>query len=135
MNGAGRRRTETHPFTKRANICADYARTLDACGVATPYRKEMKIGSDGSRTRACAGHIPQPFPRRLRPTSFRSHATVSTIHREVIGVAYPTRMTLPTHLRSVDSSARSFASFRSARRHPWPLDSRSPEDWVMRGAW
>ena len=88
MNVAGRRRTETHPFTKRANICADYARTLDACGVATPYRKEMKIGSDGSRTRACAGHIPQPFSRRLRPTSFRSHATVSTIHREVIGVAY-----------------------------------------------
>ncbi len=47
----------------------------------------------------------------------------------------PTRTTLPTHLRSVDSSARSFASFRSVRLHPWPLDSRSPERWVMRGAW
>ena len=47
----------------------------------------------------------------------------------------PTRTTLPNHLRSVDSSARSFASFRSARLHPWPLDSRSPEGWVMRGAW
>ena len=34
---AGRRRAESHPFTKRANICADHARTLDACGVATPY--------------------------------------------------------------------------------------------------
>ena len=36
---AGRRRTESHPFTKRANMCADHARTLDACGVATPYRR------------------------------------------------------------------------------------------------
>ena len=46
------------------------------------------MGSDGSRTRACPSHVPQPFPRRLRPTSFRSHATVSTIRREVVGVAY-----------------------------------------------
>ena len=34
--GAGRRRTESQPFSKRANMCADHARTLDACGVATP---------------------------------------------------------------------------------------------------
>jgi len=47
----------------------------------------------------------------------------------------PTRTTLPTHLRSVDSSARSFTSFQPVRLHPWPLDSRSAEGWVMRGAW
>ena len=47
----------------------------------------------------------------------------------------PTRTTLPTHLRSVDSSARSFTSFQPVRFHPWPLDSRSAEGWVMRGAW
>ena len=33
---AGMRRTESHPFTKRVNMCAVHARTLDACGVATP---------------------------------------------------------------------------------------------------
>ena len=66
--GAGRRRTEFHPFSKRANMCTDHARTLDACGVATPYRRH--------------------------PTS---HATVSTIHREVIGVAcQPARRSRPT---------------------------------------
>lgn len=40
---AGRRRTESHPFTKRANICADCVRTLDACGVATPYGRKRKL--------------------------------------------------------------------------------------------
>ena len=39
----GRRRTESYPFTKRANMCADHARTLDACGVATPYRRRRKL--------------------------------------------------------------------------------------------
>ena len=34
---AGRRMTESHSFTKRANMCADHVRTLDACGVTTPY--------------------------------------------------------------------------------------------------
>ena len=40
---AGRRRTESDSFTKRANMCADHARTLDACGVATPYRRKRKL--------------------------------------------------------------------------------------------
>lgn len=39
MFGAGRRRPESHPFSKRANMCADHARTLDACGIATPCRR------------------------------------------------------------------------------------------------
>ena len=47
----------------------------------------------------------------------------------------PTCTTLSIHLRSVDLSAWSFASFRSARLHPWPLDARTPGGWVMRGAW
>ena len=39
-----------------------------------------------------------PASPRLRPTSFTSQATVSTIHREVIGVAYrPTRRPRPTY--------------------------------------
>ena len=37
--GAERRRTESHPYPKRANMPADHARTLDACGVDTPYRR------------------------------------------------------------------------------------------------
>ena len=93
--------------------------------------KERKIGWDGNRTRACARHIPQPFPRRLRPTSFRSHRVdhPPRSHRRRV----PTGTTLPTHLRSVDLSAWRFASFRSAGVHPRPLDRRSPDGWVMRG--
>ena len=41
--GPERRRTESDSFTKRANMCADHARTLDACGVATPYRRKRKL--------------------------------------------------------------------------------------------
>ena len=43
MYGAGRRRSESHPFSKRANMCADHGRTLDACGVATPYKRRCKL--------------------------------------------------------------------------------------------
>ena len=41
--GAGRKRTESHPFSKRANMCADHARTLDACGLATPNRRKREL--------------------------------------------------------------------------------------------
>ena len=34
----------------------------------------MRIGSDDSRTRACASHVPQGFPRRLRPHRSRAVA-------------------------------------------------------------
>ena len=40
---AGSSRTESIRFTKRANMCADHARTLDACGVATPYRRKLGL--------------------------------------------------------------------------------------------
>jgi len=87
----------------------------------------------------------QPYPRVRKP----SRATVSALtphiaHEPCHRVDHPprshrrrvpTRTMLPIHLRSVDSSAWIFASFRSARLHPWPQDSRIPEGWVMRGAW
>ena len=43
MSVAERKRTESDSFTKCANMCADLARTLDACGVATPYRRKRKL--------------------------------------------------------------------------------------------
>ena len=43
MFRAERRRTESDSFTKRANMCADHARTLEACGVATPCRRKRKL--------------------------------------------------------------------------------------------
>ena len=39
----GRRPTESRLFSKRANMCADHARTLDACGVATPYERRRRL--------------------------------------------------------------------------------------------
>ena len=87
----------------------------------------------------------QPYSRVHKPrTAIVSALTPHIAHEPCHRVDHPpgshwrrvpTRTTLPTHLRSVDSSAWSFASFRSARLHPWPLDSRIPEGWVMRGAW
>ena len=47
-----------------------------------------EAAAEAMRARACASHVPRSFPQRLRPTSFTSLTTVSTIHRKVIGVAY-----------------------------------------------
>ena len=97
-------REETHGVSSILQTCEHVYRPradigCPRCRHSLPQAskwKEMKIGSDGSRTRTCASHVPQPFPRRLRPASFTSHATVSTIHREVIGVAYrPARRSRP----------------------------------------
>ena len=42
--GAGRGRSESLRLTKRENMCADRAQTLDPCRVDTPYRRRWKLG-------------------------------------------------------------------------------------------
>ena len=106
---AERRRTESDSFTKRANMCADHARTLDACGVATPYRRKRKLAPTAAVLARAQATYRSGFPRRLRPTSFRSHATVSDHPPRSHRRRASTRTTLPTHLRSVQSCAQCFA--------------------------
>ena len=43
MFGAGRRRPASRRFTKRANMCADHARTFDPSGPTTPYRERCEL--------------------------------------------------------------------------------------------
>ena len=131
---AGRRRTESHPFTKRANMCAEHA------GHWMPAVSPLLIDGGENWFRR------QPYSRVRKPhiaaisAALTPHIVQEPCHRvdhppRSHRRRVPTRTTLPTHLRSVDSSARSFASFRSVRHRPTPLDSRNPERWVMRGAW
>ena len=133
-NGAGRRRTESHPFTKRANMCADNARHW------MPAVSPLLVEGDENWFRR------QPYSRVRKPhtAAVSSALTPHIVQESCHGVDHPprshrrripTRTTLPAHLRSANLSARSFASFRSARLHPWPLDSRSPEGWAILGAW
>ena len=131
-------REETHGTSSILQTCEHVPRARADVGCVrcrhTLWRK-TKIGSYGSRTRACASHVPQTFPRRLRPKLFTIHATVSPIHREVNGVAYrPARRSRPTY-GPCTRAPSALRSSRSARLCSWQLDRQSPEDWVMRGAW
>lgn len=123
------RREETHGISSILQTCEHVPRARADVGCVrcrhTLWRK-TKIGSYGSRTRACASHVPQTFPRRLRPILFTIHATVSPIHREVNGVAYrPARRSRPTY-GPCTRAPSALRSSRSARLCSWQLDRQSP---------
>ena len=127
---AGRRRGEFGDLVTHANTCAGTRGARIPSRAGALYGR-MRICSSDTAALGRAHLIAEPFPRRLRTTSFRSHRVdhPPRSHRRRV----PTCMTLPTHLRSVDLSAWSLTSFRRARVQPWLLDSRSPDGWVMRG--
>ena len=129
-----RRWTESHSFTKHADKCADPAR-----GHRMPAVSPLPIEGHENWFRR------SPYSRVRKPctAAFSAALTPHIVHEPWHRVDHPprsyrcpvpTRTTRPTHLPCVDSSARNFASFRSARLHLSPLDSRSPESRVMRGA-
>ena len=96
MNVAGRCRGDFGHSVERANIWADPARTLDPCSVATPYRRRGKLVS----TAAVLARAHATYRSRFRGAyaPHRSGATVSTIHRPAMGVAYrPARPSRPTY--------------------------------------
>ena len=110
MFGAGRCRADFGHSVERANIWADPARTLDACGVATPYRRRGKLVLTAA---VLAARAHATYRNRFRGAyaPHRSGATVSTIHRDAIGVAYrparPSRITSGLWTRARGVSRRS----------------------------
>ena len=59
--GEERRRTECRRFTNGANIYADHAWTLDACGAATPYRGKCELAP----TTAPLTHAQDKYSKRF----------------------------------------------------------------------
>ena len=59
---AGRRRPASRRFTKRANMCADHARTFDPSGATTPYRGRCELVP----TTLVLTHAQAPYRKRFR---------------------------------------------------------------------
>lgn len=130
---AERRRTESHSFTKRANMCADHARTLDACGVAILCRRRRKLIPTAAVLARAQATYRSHFRGAYAPHGSRTMPPYRPIHREVIGVPYrPARRSRPTY----GPWTRALGASRSSGQ-PDPLmtaGQSEPEGWVMRGA-